>query len=697
MSPRSSGSIATIQALRAFAVTWVVVDHAFPMLLPGGFVGVDVFFVISGHLITAHLVAELERESFSFGGFYLRRARRLLPAALTVLVFTLLGTFLLLPPAWTADTFSGIGAAAIYAVNWWLAANAVNYFADSGVISPVNHYWSLSVEEQFYLVWPALLWIGWRIFRKAAAASLLRTVAAILAIVFVLSLIAATITTRQDLTTAYFYTHGRAWEFAMGGLSALLARRITSYRPSLKAAWTLSFLLAWAVLFASGWLFSPQSGVPGPIILPVVLATAWALAVGDNHGSAHLHTVITWKPLQRLGDISYSFYLWHWPIMVLAPFALMVETLSTTQRLILLMATLVLSYGSWLFVENRFRVPHAEARSTWASLSYFIAMSIVFAAVAFGLARHQHGKAAAIAQQLYDLSTTPGPCFGGRASEPDADCPDSHRLGNRDYALQNWASQIMTLPNGGVCQSEPGDANLLRCAFGASEANASRRIALLGDSHAGMWAAAIGQFAERAGIRVETFLASSCPTTDDSEVFATYLAPHNRPACLAIRAAATKAILGDPTIDTVVVSGNAYELKRWTGTEWAEDDGAGLARLWERFAAAGKKVVVIDDVPMLPWKLPDCLAQPQSGNQPCTYSQASIAEQTPFARAAALLAHEERITLLSLKDVFCDGVTCHSIIGGIPAYMDADHISAPMARSLAPRLRAVLVPSTSSP
>ncbi len=692
MTPRPSSPIAAIQALRAFAVSWVVLDHAFPWLLPGGFVGVDIFFVISGHLITAHLIGELARGEFTFARFYLRRARRLLPAALSVLILTLIGTLWLLPPAWTAETLGGIGAAAIYGVNWWLAAHAVDYFADSGVISPVNHFWSLSVEEQFYLVWPALLWAGWRLFGRRGAPALRRTVAALLTGVFALSLLAATLATRHDPGPAYFLTYTRAWEFALGGLSALAVPRLARTRGGWTRTRALSVLFGWAVLVASGWLLSPRSGVPGPVTLPVVLATAWLLIIGDGHGARPLHRVIAWAPVQRLGDISYSVYLWHWPLLILAPFALGVEALSVVQRLALLGATLILSALSWRFIETRFRSPGAaphRAGTTGRRLAAFVALSLALAGLAFGLARHQSGKSAEVATRLFALSQDPAPCFGARASEPGADCPASHRLADPDFALQTWASQIIALPNGTSCQSEPGEATLARCAFGAPPETATRRVALLGDSHAGMWASALGQFVATDGIRVETFLASSCPTTDAPDVFATYLAPENRAACLSLRAEATGIILNDPAIDTVIVSGNAYQLKRWTEAGWVEDDGAGLARVWARFIAAGKRVLVIDDVPMLPWKLPDCLARPGQDAEACTHPAAEVPPETPLARAFRRLG-SDRARLISFKDVFCDATTCHSIIGGIPAYMDSDHISAPLSRSLAPRLRAAL-------
>lgn len=683
-------TVAAIQALRAFAVLWVVVDHAFPHALPGGFAGVDVFFVISGFLITSHLVRQIGEESFRFAAFYLRRARRLLPAALLVLAVTAGATLILLPPAWQASTLGGIGAAAVYGVNWWLAGNAVNYFADDGMTSPVNHFWSLPVEEQFYLIWPALMLAGLWLLRRRPGQGRSRVVgpvAGLLAAVAILSFCAALFEMSRDRTAAYFMTHGRAWEFAIGGLAGLAAP--WAARKDKGAVRPILFALGWAVLIASGWWLSPLSRVPGVDIVPVVLATAVLLVLGDDHRLAPARGLIALRPVQWLGDISYSLYLWHWPLLVMTPFALGVEDLGVPGVLGVLALCLLLSDLSWRFVENRFR--DGPRHPAGLRLVPWLAASAAMAGLAFGLAAAQRGRAEHVAQELYDLSQVPGPCFGARAAAPGADCPDSHRLMRADFALQTWESQKVPVPNGRLCQNEPGDAALAPCDWGAAEGMARRRIALLGDSHVGMWAAAIIPFAEAEGLRLRSYQASSCAATADANSFVTYLAPDRRAACLAWRQAAAEAIAADPAIDMVVVSGNAYQQKVWTGQGWAEDDGSGFAALWQKLTAAGKRVVVIDDVPMLRRKLPDCLARPHPEDDPCARPAAEVAQTTPLARAVALLP-AGAVTFVPMREVFCDAGLCHAVIGGIPAYMDADHISAPMARSLSGRIRAALVP-----
>jgi hypothetical protein len=230
MLPKDREVVASIQALRAIAVVFVVLNHFFPHHLSGGYIGVDIFFVVSGFLISSHLLRELKGGSLNFSRFYLRRARRLLPASLLVLALTCIAISLSMPSAWQVANLKDAAAAAVYGVNWRFAANAVNYFADSGFLSPVNHYWSLSVEEQFYLVWPALLYFSLRIAiartRRTAESLIPAVIGVLMATILALSLISAILAIHHSPSAAYFLTFTRAWEFAAGGLAGLMLGKL---------------------------------------------------------------------------------------------------------------------------------------------------------------------------------------------------------------------------------------------------------------------------------------------------------------------------------------------------------------------------------------------------------------------------------------------------------------------------------------
>ncbi|HMG85191.1 MAG TPA: acyltransferase family protein [Terracidiphilus sp.] len=703
MLHRDREIVSSIQALRAIAVVFVVLNHFFPAHLPGGYIGVDVFFVVSGFLISSHLLRELKGGSLNFSRFYLRRARRLLPASLLVLGLTCLAISLSMPSAWQVTNLKDAAAAAIYGVNWRFAANAVDYFAESNVSSPVNHYWSLSVEEQFYLVWPALMFFSLRLAiarTRRTAESLIPVVIGVLIVTIALfSLVSAILAVHRNPTSAYFLTYARAWEFAAGGLAGLM---LTNLKNRLQAGWIKPlFAVAWLALIASGWFLRPESGVPGLFAAPAVLAASIVLVIGDDHGSPLASRIIGFPPVQWIGDISYSLYLWHWPLLILAPLALGVIKLGVAGRIVLLGFSFALSDITKRHVEDRFRFVSPIQKDATRSLRNshalvtYLSLSACLATFAFLGARFLEGESIKAGERLYRLSMDPDPCFGARATEPGANCPNSHLLADRVFAMQSRKTQINEFPNGPSvvrfrdfvdCQNVLGDSALAPCEFGAAEKATKERIAIFGDSHAGMWEQALATFVAPRGIRVRSYLASSCAITTDDRSLDSYLLPEYRDACRAWRRAATAAIIADKQIGTVVISDNAYKQKILNETgNWSEDDGRGVAEVLERFRTAGKRVVVIDDVPNLPFALPDCLARARTDNDPCTFDESELSASTPLGRAVALMPAGE-VDYLNFKDVFCDGALCHSVIGGIPAYIDTNHITAPFARSLANRI-----------
>ena len=300
-SLRQTGIRPEIQALRALAVGLVVVYHLWPDAVPGGFIGVDVFFVISGFLITALLLREIERTgAVSLSAFWARRARRILPAALVTVFACGLVMAAVVPMSLWPQWLDEMRASTLYVQNWQLASDAVDYFAIAEhTPSPVQHFWSLSVEEQFYLLWPVVL---------LATARNRRALVGGMAVLTVLSLAYSLFATATNPAAAYFVTPARAWEFGAGGL---LAAAGAASRPS-----RLLCFAGLTAIVAGAFAFSVATPFPGWAALVPVLG---AMAV-IRAGAASRALAV--RPLQFLGDISYSLYLWHWPLIVLAPFAL---------------------------------------------------------------------------------------------------------------------------------------------------------------------------------------------------------------------------------------------------------------------------------------------------------------------------------------------------------------------------------------
>ncbi|KQM84299.1 acyltransferase [Agromyces sp. Leaf222] len=344
-----------IQALRAVAVAAVVLHHGWPAVAPAGYMGVDVFFVVSGYLITALLLREVDRTGrVSLGAFYLRRARRILPAAMVVLLAVSAATLAFAPYRDWAAYFREIVASAFYVENWRLAADSQLPASADLESTPVQHFWSLSVEEQFYLAWPLLILLAlWLVHRRGA--SIMRTLAIVLGAVTAASFAWSLVLTAEDHNLAYFSTFSRAWEFGVGGLLALLAAAI----PRLTAdRWRAGrSLVSWgglAMIVVPVVAFDDTEAFPGLwVLLPVTgtLAIIWAGTPATRWSTSH---VVGLRPVQWVGDISYSLYLWHWPIFMFTPMVTGVPS-PPALMVVLVGVSLIVSAFSKRFVEDPFR------------------------------------------------------------------------------------------------------------------------------------------------------------------------------------------------------------------------------------------------------------------------------------------------------------------------------------------------------
>jgi len=344
-----------IQALRAVAVGAVVLHHGWPAVAPAGYMGVDVFFVVSGYLITALLLREVDRTGrVSLGDFYLRRARRILPAAMVVLLAVSAATLAFAPYRDWAAYFREIVASAFYVENWRLAIDSQSPASADLESTPVQHFWSLSVEEQFYLLWPLLIIAAlWLVHRRNR--SLKATLAVVLGTVTAASFAWSLVLTADDHNLAYFSTFSRGWEFGVGGLLALLAAAV----PRLHAeGWRIGRgAVSWvglALIVVPIVSFHDAEAFPGLwVLLPVAgtLAIIWAGTPETRWSTAH---VVGLRPVQWVGDVSYSLYLWHWPIFMFTPMITGVPS-PPALMVVLVGVSLIVAGLSKRFVEDPFR------------------------------------------------------------------------------------------------------------------------------------------------------------------------------------------------------------------------------------------------------------------------------------------------------------------------------------------------------
>ncbi|MFF2387765.1 acyltransferase family protein [Agromyces sp. NPDC058104] len=340
-----------IQALRAVAVGAVVLHHGWPAVAPAGYMGVDVFFVVSGFLITGLLMREIERTGrLSLRDFYLRRARRILPAAIATLAAVSALTLLLVPQREWRPWFREIVASTLYYENWQLAVDSQIPRRADLESTPVQHFWSLSVEEQFYLFWPLLIIVAlWIAARRGAAST--TVVLVLLSVVTVASFVHSVLLTAQDANLAYFSTFARTWEFGIGGVLAIVSRAPLTGRAALRSVVSWAGLVMIAVPIVA---FRSPEVFPGLVVLLPVIGTLAVIWAGMPERAWSPAVVARLRPVQWTGDVSYSLYLWHWPIFMFTPYLTGVP--SPPWLMVILVALSVLVAGlSKRWIEDPFR------------------------------------------------------------------------------------------------------------------------------------------------------------------------------------------------------------------------------------------------------------------------------------------------------------------------------------------------------
>ena len=339
-----------VQGLRAIAVLLVVLFHAGVPWVSGGYIGVDVFFVISGFVITGVLLRErTAKGSTSLRRFYARRARRILPAATLVIIVTVVVAFHLLGPLIGHETAVDGQWSAVFLANIHFAASQTNYLASQQPPSALQNFWSLAVEEQFYLVYPAIFLVTARVFRRS---ELRLRLAAVLVIIITASYAYSITLTSTNAANAFFSPLTRAWELAVGGLIA-----ITGYKlKRMPGAWAA--FLSWiglAVIVLAGVTLTSATAYPGSLVALPVIGAAFVIAGGAAEPAWGVERLLRLRPVQILGLLSYSLYLWHWPIFVIAAEYRGTTSLPVWDNVVLMLVAVVAAAATYRWLENPVR------------------------------------------------------------------------------------------------------------------------------------------------------------------------------------------------------------------------------------------------------------------------------------------------------------------------------------------------------
>lgn len=644
-----------IEGLRAVAILLVVAAHARLSHLAGGFVGVDVFFVLSGYLITGLLIQEIHATGrLDLRLFYARRLRRLLPGLLLMLFGACVLGRMLLAPDQRMDQAGAAAGAALWLSNFVFAFGNMDYFGASADSNLFLHTWSLGVEEQFYLVWPLLL-----VFIAGARQGrghLLRPTKAILAMSFVLvlSLALSALWMRHQPLLAFYMMPSRAWQFALGALvfllfgspaaSATLARYRTA-RPLHAIGW-----IGLVAILGAAMLIDGRTPYPGVWALCPSLGAAAVLASGAHAPNRAVGRLLSLQPMQAIGRVSYAWYLWHWPILLLG--ATVLDMHSVTTRMALVGLSLVLAAVSYHVVEKPIRTHAGLLKRPGIAIAAALALMILGNALALRWHNAARRYMASAEMQRFEKARVDGPAIYFQGCD------------------EWYFSDRVKL-----------------CTYGADDA--AHTAMAIGDSVALQWFPAYAKLFVKPGWRLIVATKSSCPMVDEPFYYARIGREFSE--CDRWRDALLTQIA--TLRPDVVILGSTYT-SAFSREQWT----SGTSRVLDRLAPASGQVFIMRSTPVLAFNGPSCL-EPRSAlykalspHAACT-SPAHNADSDNVFRWLGFAAQRfANVKMLDMTAAICPDGICHAERDGLIVFRDTQHLTATYAATLAPQLIRQLQP-----
>ncbi|GAA5147996.1 acyltransferase family protein [Pseudonocardia eucalypti] len=653
-----------LHGLRALAAALVVVYHVWLGRVSGG---VDVFFLLTGFLLTGQVVRALEDGRFALGALYGRTLRRLLPAATVVLLACVVFGALILPPEQWSQTIREVFAAALFVENWQLVHDSADYFSEHVGASPVQHFWSLSVQGQFTLVWPALAAIVVAAGRRRGWAPRPVVGAALLAVTGG-SLAYSVWLTSANQQLAYFDSLTRVWEFTLGGLLALVIDRLTVPRPARIALGWLGVL----GLVACGLVLRVGTDFPGYAALWPTLAAAAVLIGGTPGGGAvspsaaepgarprtappGADRLLTSRSARYLADISYPLYLWHWPVLVFFLVAAKRTEPGVIDGLLVVGLSVLLAAATRELLDCPAAQPRTLARLAAATL-----VPTLLAAGAWQLIGWQRANSYALAVDDPNhpgaLAMEPGFEYWGEPDVPPAPSP---------IALPgDWAGLA-----GLRCETRDGE---LEVCTSPTAGEPALRLAVVGDSHPTQFLAALRPIAARRDWQLIVLSRPGCPFSSDAEID-----PADQ-ACRDWTTAAADELLAQRP-DAVLTMAT-----RDVRAGLTERTPPGFVAEWRRLDGEDRPIPVlaVRDNPRFDFSPPRCVREHGPDAPHCAGRRAELlAPVPPYAELPDVPAN---VSFLDFTDYYCDPEQCPPVIGNVSVYMDDNHVSATYLTSMAP-------------
>jgi peptidoglycan/LPS O-acetylase OafA/YrhL len=644
-----------LEGLRGVAILLVVLFHAGVSRLSGGFVGVDVFFVLSGYFISGMLVRELaESGGLNLTEFYGRRALRLMPPLLVVLLATLGVVMWLYAPIDRAPIAANARSVALYSGNIEFARGAVDYFSSGE--NPLLHTWSLAVEQQFYVLWPLLFLLFALISARRLddepsddPTTANRRLLLWIAFAGVLSLGASLWLTETSQPWAFFGMPTRIWEFALGGALAVVMSGETEKPDGIATVLQVSgiAMIAWAVL-----TYDRATPYPGIAALLPALGTAALIVGGARAPGSFVSWQLNWPPMRWMGRMSYAWYLWHWPLVGLG--AVIDRDITAWGRLGWSAGALVLAWLTYHVIERSARDGRLSRIPThWLAPTAFAA-SVIAALVAHGAMRVAERRVALPDQRAFAAA---------REDRMAHDC---------------WATTVEDAR--GACE------------FG--DTHSSTTIVLLGDSHAEHWLGGLDRVARERGWKIVAMVKGGCPVADMPELMHARLKRYYH-ECTRYREAMLQRIIAIRPAAVILSSWDHYIPLNGNSSDWQVTPAmwrGGLRRTYSRLTSAGISTVVIRGTPRTWFNVPSCLSRHAAQlpfAQPCEYDRersmlpVAIAAQNEAAKGLP-------IRFVDMNDQICPSTRCSVVRNGVIVFTDDNHLTASFSRSVAPVLGARL-------
>ncbi|WP_083665090.1 acyltransferase family protein [Kocuria sp. CNJ-770] len=652
---RYSGFRPEVQGLRFVAVLLVVLYHVFLGRVSGG---VDVFLLISAFFLTLSFVRKLEAgRSLAIGRYWLHVFKRLLPLA----VLTVLGTLLLvelLYPAYDVGRWRSEGLASVFYVqNWALALNAVDYYAaDHSTASPFQHFWSLSVQGQVFLLWPLVFGAAWWCRRRLGWRPV-PVLAGMFGLIFAASLAWSVHSTATQQAFAYFDTRTRLWEFALGSLLALAL-------PYLNPSCRVRVALGWAGLLSMvsvGLLVDVQGAFPGWIALWPLASAAAIIVAGQSGSRVGLDRILASRPLVRLGDASYALYLIHWPLLITYLVLRDRPMAGPRSGVLLVLLSVLLAVLVTRLVEDRLRTwswPEQSKRRLGGVVVLCLALVV---APVLALQHAEDRRAAAVLAAADRNNPGAAVLTPGFRDQADPDAPAVPVITGDSYRKPGL---------GEPCPAELGisERHQQWCFETVPNAEPAATLLVVGNSHVHMWIPAIEELAEANDWRVLTYIRGNCMYSTVEE----QVADHE--ACARWLEGA------DPVVDAV-----GPDLVLLQGTRSTDEDEEqftpGMEQRVRGLAERGIQVIGLRDNARFDFVPAQCAVDHGADAPECAATHTILDPDSPLTPVADELA---RVSMVDMGDLICPDGRCPPVVGNVYTYWDSNHLTVEYVRTLAP-------------